>query len=351
MAHAPATMRGQSALLLVMLVLMVLYTVYLAQDVLAPLVLAVLLNLLLSPVVARLRQFGLPEPLGAGLVVVGLLGGLGWGFYALSTPAMEWVAKAPQNLAEISDKVRALKAPVEEMRRTTEKVEEMARVDNGPTVKVEQSSWTAFFVVGTTQLVAQGFVVVVLLYFLLAAGDLFMRRFVKALSKGSGKRHAVEIVRAVQRDVTTYLGTVSLINVGLGVATGAAMAAIGMPNPVLWGVVAAVFNFVPYAGSAVTIVVLGFVGMMTFDDLTLALLAPGIFFVLTNIEANLVTPVLLGGRLTLNPALVFVSLVVWSWMWGVAGAVLAVPLLVTLKAFADHLPSWNGISIFLGRRD
>lgn len=350
--HMPASMRGQSAVLVAILVLLIAYTLYFAAPVLIPLVLAVLLNLLLSPLVRRLRRLRIPEPAGAALVLVGFLALVGWTGYILSGPATGWIEKGPQNLAVVTEKLRAIHQPVQEASKQVEQIaKEVGQDQPSNVVKVQNQSWSEYFVVGTTELLTQTFIVVVLLYFLLASGDLFMRRFVRALSSGQEKRQAVEIVRAVQTDVSTYLGTVAMINAGLGAATGLAMWAIGLPNPLLWGVLAGLLNFVPYAGAMVTMLVLGFVGLLSFDEIGYALLAPGLFFVLTNIEANLVTPALIGARLTLNPALVFVALVVWTWLWGIAGAVLAVPLLVTFKAFADHLQSWNGISIFLGRRD
>lgn len=352
--HLPATRRGQSAILVCILVLLVGYTLYAAAEVISPMLIAVLLNLLLSPLVYRLRRLGIPEAAGAAAVVVGLLALLGWGGYGLSGPAADWVTKAPQNFAQLEDKVRELLKPVEDVQRATQQVEQLATVGGGAVnrkVTIRDQTWGEWLVAGSASVTAQIFIVIILLYFLLASGDLFMRRLVKALSTGKDKRRAVEIVHAVQRDVSTYLSTVTLINTGLGLATGLAMWALGMPNPVLWGVMAGLFNFVPYVGAMVTLVVLAVVGLMSFDDLGRALAAPALFFVLTNIEAYVVTPLTLGGRLTLNPALVFVALVVWSWLWGVSGAILAVPLLVTLKAFADHLDSWQIISVFLGRRD
>lgn len=348
----PHGMRGQSALLVAILVLMVGYTLYLAQEIVVPLVLAIILNLLLSPLVRRLKRLHVPEPLGAAVVVFGLLGLIVYGVYGLSAPAAEWAGRAPHNLAEMAQKLKPLKQPVEEATKQVEKLAEEVTPDQGTqAVKVQQQSWTELFVFGTTSFLTQTFVVVALVYFLLAAGDTFMRRFVKALSTGQDKRAAVSIVHAVQRDVTVYLVTTTIISVGVGVATGVAMAAIGMPNPVLWGVVAGVLNIIPYAGAVITYAILTFVAVLSFDELGQAMLAPGLFAIINMTESYVVTPYAVGNRLTLNPAIVFGTLVVWSWLWGVAGAVLAVPLLVVLKAFADHLPSWQGISIFLGRRE
>ena len=206
-------------------------------------------------------------------------------------------------------------------------------------------------VTGTTLVATQIGIVVVLLYFLLAAGDTFMRRLVRALSRSQDKRRAVGIVRAVQRDISLYLGTVTLINAGLGTATAVGMAILGLPNPVLWGAVAMTLNFIPYLGAFTTTVILAGVGLLTFNELGHALVPPAIFQVLANIESNLVTPYLLGRSLTIQPALVVLALVLWGWLWGIPGALLAVPFLVLLKIFADHIDALEGISIFLGRRD
>lgn len=354
--RAVAPLRRQtSGALVAILVLLTGYTLYAAATVLAPLLIAVLLDLLLSPVVERLRRLGIPTALGAALVVVGLLAMLGWAVYGLSGPAAAWLAQAPQNLAQVEDKVRALRRSVADVQRATRQVEQLADVDGTAAIDrkitIRDQSWGEWVVAGSASVTAQIFIIIVLLYFLLAAGDLFMRRLVKAMQTGRDKRRAVEIARAVRRDVVAYLTTVTVINSGLGLATGGVLWLLGMPNPVLWGVMAAVFNFIPYVGAMATLAVLALVGLIAFDTVAQALAAPAAFFVLTNIEAYLVTPLALGGRLTLNPALVFVSLVLWSWLWGVPGAILAVPLLVTFKAFADHLESWQGISILLGGRD
>ncbi len=348
----PDTMQPQRAVLVVIMVLMIGFTLYLAQGVVLPLVLAILLNLLLSPLVYRLRRLHLPEPLGAAVVILALLSVVGYAVYALAEPAAGWIEQAPQNMAEIGEKIRSLKQPVEEATKQVERLaEEVAPESQRGLVRIERQSWSEIFVIGTTTLLTQTFIVIVLLYFLLASGNTFMRRLVKAMSSSQGKRQTVSIMHAVQDDVTTYLVTTTIINAGVGTVTWLAMWAIGMPNPALWGVVAGVLNYIPYAGAMATIAILGFVGLLAFDDIGHALLAPGLFFVVNSLEANLITPAMVGHRLTLNPALVFVSLVVWSWMWGIVGALLAVPLLVVLKAFADHLPSWQGISIFLGRRE
>jgi predicted PurR-regulated permease PerM len=352
---AKSLVRQPSVPLNALLVLAALYTLYFARDILIPIALAVMFDLLLSPLVAKLKRFRIPEALGAGLVMMVVLGGIGWGAYALSAPAAQWMHQAPASLAQVERKLRVFKQPVQEVNQATKEVEKLTNVappgTKAPTVTVRDHSLAATLLSGTKLVVAQVVVVVILLYFLLASGDIFMRRLVRALSTGGDKRRAVEIMRAVRHDVTVYLGTVTLINLGVGTFTAIAMSAIGMPNPALWGAVAFILNFIPYLGALTTTAILAVVGLLSFDDVSRGLLAPALFQVVTNIESNLVTPYLLGRRLTLNPALVFLALVMWGWMWGVPGALLAVPFLVMLKIFADHTESLQAISVLLGRRD
>lgn len=334
------------------LILLVFYTLYFARDVVVPVAIAVLLSLLLSPVIARLKRLRVPEPLSAALVVAMLVGAFFYGLYSLSAPAAQWFDRMPQVMGEIQGKLGALKRPVEQVQKASREVEELAEVEGGaPEVTIKGTSLAGHFVLGTTAFFAQATVVVILVYFLLASGDLFMRRLVRALSTGREKRRAVEIAHNLKRDVTTYLGTITLINAGLGVAVGTVMGLLGMPNPVLWGVLAAFFNFIPYLGAIVMLGIVTVVALLSFDETSAILLPPLAFFTLTTLEAYLLTPALVGKRLTLNPAIVFVSLVLWGWLWGVPGAILAVPILVTLKAVADRVETLSPISLFFGRQD
>lgn len=352
--YLPSSMRGQSLVLLGIFVLLLFFTLHLARDILVPIVLALLLNMLLSPLVQRLRRLGIPSPIGAVTVMMTVAGAVIWGGYALSGPAAEWVERAPQSVRQIEYKLRSLKRPVEQVQKATEQVENLAAPPGAsppPKVEVRRFNLGEFLAVSISKLAAQTMVVVFLLFFLLASGDFFMRRLVKALSTGQEKRRAVGIARDIQRDVSAYLSTVTAINIGLGVVTSGAMWAVGLPNPVLWGALMTALNFLPYVGPTVMVAVVGIVGLLTFDSAAQALLPSAIMFAVTSIEGNFLTPYLLGRRLTLHPAVVFLSMVLWGWLWGVPGALLAVPLLVSFKIFADHVEALQGVSIFLGRRE
>lgn len=336
-------------------VLLLFYTLYFARPFFLPIILAMLLNFLLSPAVRGLKKLRIPESIGAGIVLLAVLGTVGYGGYRLSGPAAEWIDKAPQGMRRIERQIRDIQRPVQEVQEAAEEVEEqvgrLAGRNRGRTqeVAIQDGGLTGAILDRTSAFVGGAAVMMVLLYFLLASGDMFLRKLVRVLPRLEDKKRAIEIARLTERHVSTYLVTVTLINIGLGVVVAIAMRLTGMPNPVLWGVLAAVLNYVPYLGPIATVVILTLVSLLTFDDLGRALIPPAVYFAINFFEGSFVTPSLLGRRLTLNPVVVFVGLIFWGWMWGIAGALLAVPLLATFKIFCDHIEPLSPIGEFLGR--
>ncbi len=198
-------------------------------------------------------------------------------------------------------------------------------------------------------LVIGGSVAVFLLYFLLSHDDRFLRKLAGVLPALSQRRKAVLIVRATERDLSHYVLVRTATNLGLGAAVGVATWLLDMPNPVLWGVMAAILNYVPYLGGLVGYVIVGFVALTTFDTTGRALLVPGAYLVLNVIEGNFVTPAILGRELTLNPVMIFVWLIFWGWVWGIPGALFAIPLLAMTKIVADNIETLAPLGAFLGR--
>jgi predicted PurR-regulated permease PerM len=332
-------------------ILSLFYTLYLGRAFFLPIILAILLSLLLTPVVRLLKKLRIPEALGAALVVFGLLGVLGWGVYELATPAYEWVQQAPRSLRKVESKLREFKKPMQQMSKASEQVEKMAAVGGGQeTAKVAVTTETLGERVFSraTDFIANGAIMFILLYFLLAAGDMFLRKLIKVMPSLSDKKRAVEIARQIETEISAYLSTITLINVILGLAVWGIMALIGLPNALLWGVLATVTNYIPYLGALVMIGVLAMVGFITFDDLGQALMAPGAFIGLNLLESYFLTPMILGRRLTLNPVVIFLGLTFWGWLWGITGALLAVPIMVVLKIFCDHSEALAPIGEFLG---
>lgn len=332
-------------------VLAMFYTLHLAQAFFLPIVLAILLHFLLSPVVRALRKAGLPEPLGAGIVVLGFLVVLVFGVYRLAGPASEYIALAPESVETLRSKMRTMRGSVEQVTEAAEQVERVAVGDEGQAQRVEIKgpSLSRQIFGGTTTVLSTATVVIFLTYFLLAVGDLFLQKLVGVLPQFKDKRVAVTIARETEAQISPYLFTATLINVGVGVVTGIAMYLLGMPNPVLWGVVAAVLNFVPYVGAVANTVLLALAAFITFEDTGRALMVPGTFLVLNLIESNLITPMIYGNRMKLNTVALFIGLVFWWYIWGIPGAILAVPIMATIKIACDHIESLSPIGEFLGK--
>jgi predicted PurR-regulated permease PerM len=343
-----------TAVLTGIFVLLALYTLYFARPFLLPLVLATILNFLLSPVVRGLARIHVPRPLGAAFVILALLALVALGIERLAGPASEWIRKAPEGIELIERRVRGLQRPMEQVRAAAEKVEEEVERLSGDgggaqEVKVQGGTLTGALLSRTQAFVGSAVIVMILLYFLLASGDFFLRKLIRVLPRLEDKRRAVEIARQTELHISTYLSTVTLINAGLGFAVAFAMWAVGMPNPALWGVLAGLMNYVPYLGSLATLAVIAIVSILTFDDLGRALVAPALYFVINFMEGYFVTPTIVGRRLTLNPVVVFVGIVFWGWLWGVPGALLAVPLMAMFKILCDHIGPMSPIGEFLGR--
>ncbi len=325
----------------------ILYTLYFARAILVPLTLAALLSLLLSPLVRGLRRLGIGESIGAALVLVPLVVVVAAGTYSLAAPAAAWLNRAPETLHGVETKLRRLRRPVEQVTRTAEQVQEIV-APKSPSIEVKQESLGASLFGGTKAFLADAVVVCLLLYFLLASSGLFLRKLIKVLPRLRDKKRAVEIARETEAQVSAYLLVTTVINAVFGLAVGLVMALLGLPNPALWGVVAALLNYIPYVGGVATATVLTLVALLEFDTVGHALLVPAAFVTLNFVEGNIVKPIAMSRQLTLNPVVVFVSVMFWGWIWGTAGAFLAVPIVATLKIACDRIEPLATLGEFLG---
>jgi predicted PurR-regulated permease PerM len=334
-----------------LLILAVFYTVYFARAFLLPITLAVLLDFLLSPVIRAFKRLRVPEPIGAALVLLMLLGAVGAGGYSLAEPARVWMTKAPESLAKVQSRLRDLRRPVEQVTRTAEQVEAATQVSkSGPDEVVLRGPRLSERLFGTTQSLLTGALeTIILLYFLLAAGDMFLQKLIKVLPLLKDKKKAVAIARETEASISTYLFTVAVVNIGLGLAVTLVMLLLKMPNALLWGSLAALAEFIPYVGATMMLGLLSMAGLATFPTVGHALLVPGAYLTINLLQANFISPMVLGRRLTLNPVAILVGLIFWWWIWGVGGAFIAVPLLATFKIFCDHIESLAPIGEFLGK--
>jgi predicted PurR-regulated permease PerM len=331
-------------------VLLSLYALYFAAHVLLPVMFAFLLQLLLQPAMRALGKLHVPKTLAALLLLFVVCGAVGTLVSSLAVPASQWIAKAPETLPRLEQRLSVVRAPIDKMQQATKELEQIASgpgaaselvVKQGPALSglLISSTRTFVFGLGTT---------IVLLFFLLLAGDLFLRRLVEILPHFKDKKQAVEISHEIERNISGYLVTISLMNAAVGIATGIAMYFCGLADPILWGSLAFVLNYVLIIGPMTGIAVFFLAGLLTFDTVWQALLPAGIYLAIHLIEGESITPMLLARRFTLNPVLVILSLIFWYWMWGVAGALLAVPMLAAFKIVADRIRPLMALGHFLG---
>jgi predicted PurR-regulated permease PerM len=312
---------------------------FFAKPFLMPVVLAILLNFLLKPVVTFLRKLHVPEAIGGAVVLFVFLTLIWLLLSRLIAPINDWAEKAPEHFREVQARIHGILRPAQKLSKAAQQVQDITKpAPDGETQKVEIKQTT---VRETIISYVKGFVggaieTLVLLYFLLAAGDLFLQKLVRILPHLREKKKAVEITHEVQENISIFLLTITGINICLGLVVGISMWAVGMNNPSLWGVMAALLNYIPYFGPITGVLILGFAGLTSFAGLGHALIPPAIYLSCHALESNFITPMVLGRRLTLNPVVIFMSLIFWTWLWGIPGALMSIPMLMMAKVFCDH---------------
>lgn len=332
-------LRGIRIVLNIFLALALLYTVTLTKQLLIPLVLASFIGLALNPLVARCAHLGIPRWLAASVLTIGLIAAIGSGIGMLTQPALGWVHEAPTAIRGFLPKLRSVLQPLEAANRATQGLTGPTRVQGSAQSPLSITLWD---VVATTPKVLAGVLTVVLLvFFFLVYGDLMLRRLVEASPSFGYKRHAVSVVRGIQYEVSRYILTATLINAALGAVTAGMLWLYHMPDPLLWGTVAMLANFIPYVGAISTTAVLAVVGLLNFNQAGAALLPALTFAGITAFEGNVVTPLIQGHRMRLSPIAILLWLLIWGWLWGIPGALLAVPMLTSAKLVAERVRGWR----------
>ena len=331
-------------------ILAVFYTIYFMRAVLLPLVLALLLSYLLRPIVRALARVHISPLLGAALILLGVVGTIGYGIYSLATPAAGWLTGAPYSLHQLQSKLVPLKQPMQSVAKASDEVAKLAAPENVPpktTVEVKSHSLSDFIYVQTPEFLVGTVTLFILLYFLLAYDGVFLAKVIKLLPTLSDKKRAVSIANDVASHVSRYLFTVTVINACLGIAVGTTVGFLGLRNPIMWGAMVAVLNFVPYLGALTGIICMTLGAVVSFDSFSYALVFPAVYLTFATLEGNFITPWVMGRSLTLNPVIVLLSLIFWGWMWGIAGVILAVPILAAFKIFCAHIEPMQPLAEFL----
>jgi predicted PurR-regulated permease PerM len=343
--------------LVILTALAVIYTLYFAEDIILPFVLALVFGMLLSPAADFMnKRLYLPRMLCALLLILVLFSVIGAIGYAISVPATGWIAKAPQSLPVLEQKLGFLRRPIDMFQGGMAQMHRLMSVggveSHQQTVSVSQGSGLGgvgmTVLAGTRAFLGQVFTLIVLLFFLLSDGDSLLRRFVEILPTFGDKKRAVLIAADVAHNISGYLATITMMNALVGILNGLSIWAFGLPDPLLWGVVAFLLNYVPILGAFTGMVVFFFVGLFSFSSVLWALAPPGVYLLIHIMEGETITPMLLAKRFTLNPLLVIAALMFWDWLWGIPGALLAVPLLAVTKILCDHIDALTPLGHILG---
>ena len=322
---------------------------YFAQDVLIPVAMALFLTLLLTPSVDRLQRWGLPRGLAVAIVMLVVCASVVGAVNAAWRPAAEWLARAPQTLRQIDPRLKPLREMFDRVDAVAERAGQLTQggsVVSGKPAIVTPVDGESTAISITKSLLGWLTVIPLTLFFLLG-GPPLLARLGASLSGSEASARTLRLTEAIRYEVGRYFGTVALINIGLGICTALAVYALGMPNAILWGVMAALFNFVPYLGPIAAFFILSVAALVTFDSLGEALAVPGVFLCLHLIEGQLVQPLTVGRRFEVNGLVVLLAVWFGYGFWGIPGMLLAMPAVVALKVAAQYQPNWSTVRDFL----
>ena len=322
-----------------------------AQGLFVPIFLAILLALILSPVRRALGRLGIRPPLAAGLILLFLSGFLGLLAYFLWDTVLHLVNNAPEIADKIKIRMDTIMGSMEPMMKAGDKIQEITAGGDPQSVTVREPGFMSLMAHTTPVAFSQALISLTLAFFLVASGDMFYEKLVQAMPTLQDKQRALTIARDIENQLSTYLLTVTLINIVFGAIVGIAMWWLGLPNPLLIGIAAFLLNYVPYIGTIGGMILTFVIGAVTYDTGVAAIFPPLAYWLANTIEGQLVTPVLVGRRLRLNAVVVFTSFALWSWLWGIMGMFLATPLLLALKVVSDRIPTLHTFGSFLGSRE
>ena len=323
---------------------------YLAAAILLPIVVAFVLMLVLQPAMRILQRLHVPRLAAAVLIILVFFGALAGIGMMLSGPAASWAQKLPSGIPKLQERLSFLSEPIAAFQRLMSRAESLTQLktQSGPLPVTLAGAGLSERLLDSTRAVVSGMLEIVLvLFFLLMAGDTFLRRLVEVLPRFKNKRQAVEISQQIESDISAYLMTITVMNLAVGIATGIAAALCGLGDPILWGSVAFLLNFVPILGPLMGVVIFLVAGLITIETLWLAVMPAALYLGIHITEGETITPMLLARRFTINPVLVIIALVFWYWMWGVPGAILATPMLAVTKIICDRIEALKPFGHFI----
>ncbi|RUT84932.1 MULTISPECIES: AI-2E family transporter [unclassified Mesorhizobium] len=338
------------SLLVGIFLFMAIYALYFARAFFMPVILAFLLALTLTPIVRLLRRHGISEVVSATLLVllsICIFASVG---YLLSGPIIDLINNTSSIGQQLAERLAQLRRPLEKIMQISHQIEQLTQTSQEPGIQRVAMAQSGILSAAASNILSAGTgltIIFVLSLFLLASGTMFYEKIIQSFASLSEKKRALRVVYDVEREISHYLLTVTIINAGLGTVIALGLWALGMPNPLVWGAAAALLNFLPYVGALITIVLVTVMALISFDTIFYALLAPAFVILCDIVEGQFVTPMVVGRRLEINAVAILIAIAFWSWLWGFVGALMAVPLLVVIKVFCDHFDGLSHVGNFL----
>jgi predicted PurR-regulated permease PerM len=299
-----------------------------------PVTAALVVAIALVPMLEWFERRGVPAKLSAGLCVIIFLMIMAFAIGSIMIPAMDWVVRVPERIGRVQEALAPVLDLYKNLDNYIDRIFSQIAVsgEDERSVRVETpNSMLGLLTASAPHALIQLFFALLVVYFFLAGWTAMRRRTIKSRGSFEGAMTTARVIQQVVEATSTYIGTITVINVALGAVTALILWGLGMDSPVMWGGIVAVANYIPYLGPIVSALLLFVGGLMTFPDVWAALLPPAIFIGLHTIEANAITPMIVGRKIEVNPLLILVSLSFWAWVWGTTGALLAVPLLIIIK--------------------
>lgn len=338
------------SLLVGIFLFMAIYALYFARAFFMPVILAFLLALTLTPIVRLLRRHGISEVISATLLVllsICIFASVG---YLLSGPIIDLINNTSSIGQQLAERLAQLRRPLEKIMQISHQIEQLTQTSQEPGIQRVAMAQSGILSAAASNILSAGTgltIIFVMSLFLLASGTMFYEKIIQSFASLSEKKRALRVVYDVEREISHYLLTVTIINAGLGTVIALGLWALGMPNPLVWGAAAALLNFLPYVGALITIVLVTVMALISFDTIFYALLAPAFVILCDIVEGQFVTPMVVGRRLEINAVAILIAIAFWSWLWGFVGALMAVPLLVVIKVFCDHFDGLSHVGNFL----
>lgn len=331
--------------MLVLATLAVGFTLWAAQALILPILLAMFFALIGNPIIRGLQKLWLPRFLAALLVMLGGIAATGLLASQLMDPAAEWMREVPREMRQLAPKLRELSRPVQDASKVAENIALAAGGETRRREVVRTEVNDPYKSLTTTpKMLASVLAVVLLTFFFMVYGDNLVRRALALLPGRQQKKVTVEILQSVEQAISRYVFTITAINTLMGLVLAAALYLIGVPlsEALLWGTMAALLNFAPYVGPLVGMLVMLLMGFVAFDDIWQSLLPAGLYLLIHTLEGQIITPIVLGQRMRLSPLVLILALMVAGWLWGIIGLLLAVPMLVCVKLALERIEGLDG---------